>query len=146
MKKKLLPSLILVLFFAMGFTSIAQNQLAVKDSHSVMAIENAIVWESNLIDLGEVQKGTPVDAIFEFTNHTEKPVVIAKVKSSCGCTVTNYERNVILPGEKANITATYDAKRTGNFRKSITVILSDDSKHMLSLKGQVSTDAIIVAK
>lgn len=146
MKNKLFLSLIVALFLVTGLVSSAQNQIAVKDAHSVMSSEKGIVWDSKMIDLGEVQKGKAADASFEFTNQTDQPIVIAKVKSSCGCTVTSYERKAILPGEKANVTATYDAKRAGNFRKSITVMLSDDSKHMLSLKGQVVSESGIVSK
>jgi hypothetical protein len=146
MKNKLFSTLLVVLFLGMGFTASAQNQLAVKENNSVMSTEKGIVWDSKMIDLGEIQKGQATDATFEFTNKSDSPVVIAKVKSSCGCTVTSYERNAILPGEKASVTATYDAKRQGNFRKTVTVMLSDDSKHMLSLKGQVASETVIVAK
>lgn len=146
MKNKLFSTLLVVLLLGLGFSASAQEQLAVKNKHSVMTAETGILWDSKTIDLGEIQKGHPADATFEFTNRTEMPVVIAKVKSSCGCTVTNYERKTVLPGVKASITATYDAKRQGNFRKNISVILSDDSKHMLSLKGQVKTESVIVAK
>jgi len=146
MKNKLFLITAMALFLSISFDTLAQNELAVKESHSIMSSENDIVWDSKTVDLGHIEKGNPTEATFEFTNNSEKPIVIAKVKSSCGCTVTSYERKAILPGEKANVTATYDARRQGNFRKNITVMLSNDSKHMLSLKGEVISEEIVVAK
>lgn len=146
MKNKLFL-IILLATLSLSMGSFAQSQVAVKDSHSVMSAEKSIAWDSKTLDLGQIQKGTPSDAFFEFTNNTDQPVVIAKVKSSCGCTVTSYERKAVLPGEKAHVTATYNARKAGSFRKSITVMLSNDSKYMLTLKGQVvDGETIVVAK
>lgn len=146
MKVKVLSSiLVIVLMSCVGMLK-AQEQLALKDQHSVMTAEKTVNWESTSIDLGNIQKDIAADATFEMTNNTEKPIVIARVKSSCGCTVSSYERKAILPGESATIVATYNAKKVGSFRKSLTVLLNDDSKHILSLKGKVMTEEMIVAK
>ncbi len=146
MKMKLLASLLL--FGILGMSNIlrAQGSMAVKDDHSVMTIEKTIHWDSKMIDLGPIQKDKATDATFEFTNNTDQPVVIARVKSSCGCTVTSYERKAILPGESTSVTATYNAKKVGGFRKNVTVFLSDDSQHVLSLKGKVIAEKVVVAK
>jgi hypothetical protein len=146
MKMKLLACLFVVVLLSMSNILKAQGPMAVKNDHSVMTTEKSISWDSKLIDLGNIQKDVATDATFEFTNNTEQPVVIARVKSSCGCTVTSYERKAILPGESASVTATYNARKVGNFRKNVTVFLSNDSQYVLSLKGNVITENVVVAK
>lgn len=146
MKMKLLASLFVVVVLSMSNILKAQGPMAVKNDHSVMTTEKSISWDSKMIDLGNIQKDVAADATFEFTNNTEQPVVIARVKSSCGCTVTSYDRKAILPGESASVTATYNAKKVGSFRKNVTVFLSDNSQYVLSLKGNVKTENVVVAK
>ena len=41
--------------------------------------------------------------------------------ASCGCTVPEYTKTPIQPGEKGEIKVTYTAKFPGHFKKSITV-------------------------
>lgn len=65
-----------------------------------------------------VQKTT-----FTFTNVGKAPLVLNQVVASCGCTVPNYDKKPIAPGQKGTIEVTYSGKGMfpGHFKKSITV-------------------------
>ena len=60
---------------------------------------------------------------FSFTNIGEQPLVINQAVASCGCTVPEYTKTPIKPGEKGTITVTYNGKGKfpGHFKKTITV-------------------------
>lgn len=66
----------------------------------------------------KVQKTT-----FTATNTGNKPLIIQQAFTSCGCTVANYTKTPIQPGEKGTITVSYDGKNKfpGQFRKVVTV-------------------------
>ena len=62
-------------------------------------------------------------AVFTFTNVGDQPLVINQAVASCGCTVPNYTKQPIAPGQKGQISITYDGKGRfpGHFKKTVTV-------------------------
>ena len=63
-------------------------------------------------------------------------MVITQVKTSCGCTASEWPKEPIGVGETSLIEATYNAAVLGNFNKSITVYTdSGDQPYMLFIKG-----------
>ena len=75
-------------------------------------------------DFGTFSEKAPVvSCTFSFTNVGESPLVINQAVASCGCTVPEYTKTPIQPGEKGEIKVTYNGtgKFPGHFKKSITV-------------------------
>ena len=68
-------------------------------------------------------KSPVVSTVFTFTNVGEQPLVINQAVASCGCTVPEYTKEPVKPGEKGEIKVTYNGtgKFPGHFKKSITV-------------------------
>ena len=69
------------------------------------------------------EKEPVVSCTFTFTNVGETPLVINQAVASCGCTVPEYTKAPIKPGEKGEIKVTYNGtgKFPGHFKKSITI-------------------------
>ncbi|MBP3789463.1 MAG: DUF1573 domain-containing protein [Prevotella sp.] len=69
------------------------------------------------------EKSPVVSCTFTFTNVGEQPLVVNQAVASCGCTVPEYTKTPIQPGEKGEIKVTYNGtgKFPGHFKKSITV-------------------------
>lgn len=75
-------------------------------------------------DFGKFSEDSPkVTTVFAFTNVGNQPLVINQAVASCGCTVPQYTKAPIKPGEKGEIKVTYNGagKFPGHFKKSITV-------------------------
>lgn len=75
-------------------------------------------------DFGKFSESSPkVTCVFNFTNVGTLPLVINQAIASCGCTVPEYPKTPIKPGEKGQIKVTYNGagKFPGHFKKSITV-------------------------
>ena len=69
------------------------------------------------------EKDPVVTCVFTFTNAGDAPLIINQAVASCGCTVPEYTKTPIQPGEKGEIKVTYNGtgKFPGHFKKSITV-------------------------
>lgn len=75
-------------------------------------------------DFGTFSENNSVQkCTFTFTNTGDKPLVINQAVASCGCTIPQYTKAPVKPGEKGTITVTYNGKGKfpGHFKKTVTV-------------------------
>lgn len=69
---------------------------------------------------------------FEFTNTSDKPVVINNIISSCGCTTPVWPKKPIMPGEKGKVEVTYlNDQGPYPFDKALTVYTSASTKPII---------------
>jgi hypothetical protein len=86
-------------------------------------------------DFGDIKAGDKVQHTFVVTNKGKAPLVLRKVRSSCGCTVSQPDKTNIISGESANISVTFDSKgRSGRQNQSITVYSNDPKKSTMLLR------------
>ena len=86
--------------------------------------EAEIKFEKTSHDFGTFSESSPkVTCVFKFTNTGDKLLVIHQAIASCGCTVPQYPKEPVKPGEGGEIIVTYDGagKFPGHFKKSITL-------------------------
>lgn len=102
------------------------------------ASQDSIIFDKLQHDYGTIVQGGDGNCVFKFTNKGEKPLILSNVRSSCGCTVPQWPREPIAPGEKGEIKVKYDTKRLGSFNKSITINSNAaNSVVRLLIKGKV---------
>lgn len=92
-------------------------------------------------DYGNIMADADYTTSFEFENTGEKPLLIYDVKTSCGCTVPNWNKNPIPPGGREKIKVTFHPKENqlGIEHKSVTVISNTDpGVTVLTIKAKVS--------
>jgi hypothetical protein len=66
---------------------------------------------------------------FTYQNTGKQPVHFKSVKASCGCTTAQSQKDEVPPGEKGEITATFNiGDRTGTQVKTVTVETDDAAK------------------
>lgn len=83
-----------------------------------------ITFEKTTYNFGSFSENSPkVTCKFKFTNTGDGPLVIHQAIASCGCTVPQYPKEPIKPGESGEVTVTYNGagKFPGHFRKTITL-------------------------
>lgn len=82
-----------------------------------------ITYTESKVDLGEVVEGTDVKHSFEFKNTGHEPLIIQSAQGSCGCTVPNYSKTPVAPGQMGHIDIVFDSKgRPGINSKDVTII------------------------
>ncbi|WP_298153709.1 DUF1573 domain-containing protein [Flavobacterium sp.] len=73
-------------------------------------------------DFGSIQQGDKVEHTFVFKNTGDTDLLITRAIGSCGCTVPDYPKNPIKPGEKSQIKVSFNsANKHGKNRKSVTI-------------------------
>jgi hypothetical protein len=79
-----------------------------------------------IIDLGKVFEDSVVEGNIKFMNSGDKDLLIAGVRTSCGCTVANMDKNSYLPGEEGEITVRFNTRGfSGVVRKSVSIKVQD---------------------
>ncbi len=99
-----------------------------------------ISFEKEIHDFGKIKEDDgKVEFKFMFTNTGNSPLIINKVKASCGCTSPTWTEQPIMPGKKGYVSAVFDPRnRPGNFNKSIFVETNTTkARNILRIKGEV---------
>ncbi|MCS7153004.1 MAG: DUF1573 domain-containing protein [Bacteroidia bacterium] len=92
---------------------------------------------------GKIKAGEKVVYEFRLTNTGKKPLIIRKVKASCGCTAANPDKSELKPGESTTIKVTFDSTgRSGRDSKSVTVITNDPRQPTTNLIIQGEIEAV----
>lgn len=98
----------------------------------------AINWSETTHDFGKIKVNVPVTHQFIFTNKGSEPIIVTSVKASCGCTVADYSKEPIAPGQKGFVKATFNAAQPGIFKKTVTVYANvEGSPIQLMIQGEV---------
>jgi uncharacterized protein DUF1573 len=108
-----------------------------------VAARAELKWEQNTIELHPSVGDKQAIAHFKYQNTGSTPVHFKSVKASCGCTTTQTQKEVVNPGEKGEIVATFNiGDRTGQQMKTVTVQTDDPSPAqatmILTLKANIT--------
>jgi hypothetical protein len=121
-----MKNLLLLLTILLSFQGFSQEKQPV------------IEFKSTEIDYGNINKNSDGTRVFEFTNTGDAPLIINRVKSSCGCTVPSKPTKPVMPGKSDKIVVKYNTHRVGPFRKTITVYSNaKNNVVILKIKGKV---------
>ena len=100
-------------------------------------------FKNNTVDYGVIENGGEPYREFVFTNTGNEPLMIKNAKGSCGCTVPEYSKDPIMPGETGVLKVRYDTKRTGPINKTITITTNEpeNDTRIIYVKGEVKKPA-----
>ena len=98
-----------------------------------------ISFEEPEYDFGTIPSGEVVEHTFKFKNTGDNDLIIKSAKPSCGCTVSNFPKKPIAPGEGGEIPITFNSKnRSQHQSKTIRVLANTEPKEtVLKIKGFV---------
>ena len=100
----------------------AENVAVAAERDAVSGDFPAITFDKAEHDFGEIEKGTPVETVFSYTNTGKAPLVITNIKSSCGCTIPkDWSKEPLAPGASASFIVKFDGKGTNKVSKTITI-------------------------
>ncbi len=82
----------------------------------------SIEFEEDVYDFGTVEDGEKVEHVYKFKNSGENPLIISDAKGSCGCTVPDWPKDPIAPGESGEMKVVFNTKgKPGKQTKQVTV-------------------------
>lgn len=90
-------------------------------------------------DFGKIKQGDIAKHTFRFTNTGTEPLVLTRVKPSCGCTAPKWTREEVAPGEEGMIDIAFNSGgKRGMQSKSVVVTGNFEERTIvLRFKGEV---------
>ncbi len=111
---------------------------ALFSDQKLAANETTIFFPDTTHNLNQLKPGRHIETKFPFRNTGNAPLLIKLVKPDCGCTIAEYPRYAIKPGDSASIDITYTTGETGYFSRQIKVYSNSiKSPAVLKLYGKV---------
>ena len=124
-----------LLFSLMAFT-FATAVFAQKKAADVAKLS------TETFDFGKIKQSVPATATFVVTNISKEPLIIEAANPTCGCTISDYTKSPIAPGQTGIIKATYNASSIGGIHKTLTVKFAGvDEIKQINLAGEVMEPA-----
>ncbi len=81
-----------------------------------------ISFENTNHDFGNLMQGEKVSFTYHFTNTGKSPLVISSVVPSCGCTVAQFTKTPVMPGEKGMVSINFNTEtKHGMVSSGVTV-------------------------
>lgn len=117
--KKLISSAVATLaLVALSFNSSAQPI-----QEQAVAIESGakIEFTQEVHDYGDVKYDGDGYCTFTFKNTGDAPLILGDVKGSCSCTVPEWPKMPIAPGETGELKVKYNTQNVGPINKTVTI-------------------------
>lgn len=96
-------------------------------------------------DFGTINEGDVVETVFSFKNTGNSELIIVSAKGSCGCTVPEWPKEPIMPGESGEIKVIFDSRGKPNKQqKQVTLVTNTDTgREIITILAQVIPKASI---
>jgi len=106
-----------------------------------------MTFKETVYDFGTVKQGEVVNHTFAFTNTGKEPLIIENASASCGCTVPEWTRTPIAPGQTGEIKVQFNS--TGKYGQQSPMVTiranTEPNITQVSLKGTVEASNIPTA-
>jgi hypothetical protein len=99
-----------------------------------------IAFEKMAHDFGTITSGELAEYNFKFTNVGKEDLLISNAQASCGCTVPEYPKNPIKPGQSGFIKVKFNSEyRVDAFEKFITITANTTPlETVLTIRGFIN--------
>ena len=101
----------------------------------------SIKWADTIYNFGTIASGDSVHHEYAFINSGKTPLFIFNTRITCGCMVTDFPKDPIMPGKPGIITVKFNSgTQTGAINKNILVIANTkhSMKSSLFIRGTVT--------
>lgn len=146
--KKLLPLFALLLCLSCnnnGTNSSDYDVDLIQNPNSAQGYDKSVAvpvmaFDADLHDFGRISEGESISYSFHFTNKGNADLVISGCHASCGCTVADYPKGRIAPGEEGYVTITFNSRgKVGQQYQEVTINSNaQPSRQILRIVAQVA--------
>lgn len=106
------------------------HKMAEQESRADLAV---IDFKKTSYDFGKVEHGEVLEYTFVFTNTGKSDLVIYSATASCGCTVPEYDKNLIAPGQEGKVKIVFNTRGFRGAQSKTISITSNASNAVMNL-------------
>ena len=134
------------LFFALSCSQTSSKDISTNDVTNTKTADGSsngalpeIKFEEETHDFGKITQGEKVAFGFKFKNTGGSNLIIASAAGSCGCTIPEYPKKPILPGEEATVSVVFSSEgKSGIVEKSVTLVTNcEPSTKIIYIKAEI---------
>jgi hypothetical protein len=105
------------------------------DSSTIQHLNDigSMSFTDTLHDFGRMKEGEIVVYEFSFTNKGKRDLLINEAKGSCGCTVPDYPKEPIKPGEQNSIKVTFNSQGKKGYNEKTVMVITNGNPSILNL-------------
>ena len=99
-----------------------------------------LTFDTKEHDFGQITQGDKVTYSFKFKNTGEADLFILSARGTCGCTIPEYPKEAVKPGESAKIKVSFNsAGKRGETGKSVFLTCNTkEGKEELKIKSTIN--------
>jgi hypothetical protein len=113
----------------------AENPKAESSAYPVMTFKN------DYYDFGDMVEGQVVETTFEFKNTGNADLLINRCDATCGCTVPNWPKEPIKPGQSGKIKVEFNSAGKSGVNNKIVTVVSNTREGSTELKFRANVQA-----
>ena len=101
-----------------------------------------ISFDTLVKDLGTIREGERIIAYYDYSNTGDAPLIISGIKAGCGCTVPEWKKDPLAPGDSENFKVVFDSRGKSGLQDIRITVRSNaiNSALDLRLKSSVETN------
>lgn len=116
--------LLFFLIFAIHLTALGQTNTA------------KITFEGTLFSFPDAEQGATIKHTFKYSNTGKSPLLISDIRTTCGCTVTAWNKKPLLAGQSEEIEVTFETANKIGRQHKILVLLTNAKESLIYLEIQ----------
>lgn len=93
-----------------------------------------VEFQKTTHDFGKIITGERVAYAFRFQNSGSSPLIITGVRSGCGCTVGDYPKDAIKPGEEGKVNIVFNSAGRRGFQSESVRVLTNAEESVVTLR------------
>lgn len=134
------------LFFAVSCGQSESKEISTNDVQNTNSADGKtngslpdIKFEEETHDFGRITQGEKVSYSFRFKNTGNTSLIISSASGSCGCTIPEFPKKPVLPGEEEKINVIFSSEgKSGIVEKSISIVTNcEPSTKIIYIKADI---------
>jgi hypothetical protein len=123
---------VLILVASCNSANPASSSDEIKDNNR----EAQISFEKDVHDFGKLINGERVTYAFRFTNTGNAPLLITGTRTGCGCTVGDYPKEPIMPGQKGKVGVVFNSSGKKGYQNENIRVFTNTTEEVVTLRIQ----------
>jgi hypothetical protein len=123
--RTLLLIIFIVIFIGVYLITSLENNSESKPDKKLLSPKPYIKLKETKINLGVIHQHDSLSYQLYFYNKGGQPLLLTKVRTTCGCTVASYEKTPVMPGDSGIVFLKLDTERPGKFYNKKVAVYSN---------------------